>query len=320
MGININAQTGDEFGDLYIKSSQKVFEVLHTRVMRMWLMLDSIFKMTSLSREYMKCVEVFHTLTNKVVAAKQSSLKAAMIAGEQETFDEQKSFVDQLFHQASIDNKNWTTEEIKDEISSMIAAGGDTTSHNLSFTIILLAMFPEIQDKVYQEILSIEEINEGDGFGLNMEACSKMTYTEKVLKESLRLFPSAPIIARQCTGNVKLKTKDIVVPKGVNIVIAISVMHRDKEFWGENADKFDPENFSKENVAKRHPNCFVAFSGGQRNCVGTKFTILSMKTILYKLLKAYRLETDEKFEDIKCQFHLLLDKVGGWQVKLYPRN
>lgn len=314
MGININAQKGEEFGDLYIRSTQKVFEVLYTRTMKMWNMWEPIFKMSSLRREFTKCIEVFHSLTDKVIEAKISSLESTMIE------DEQKTFVDQLFYQASIDSNNWTVDEIKDEIASMIAAGGDTTSHALSFTILLLAMFPDVQEKILQEVLLINEINEGDGFGINMETCNKMTYTEQVIKESLRLFPSAPIVARQATGDVKIKTRDIVIPKGVNIVVGISQLHRDKSIWGPEAEKFNPENFSKENVAKRHPNSFIAFSGGPRNCVGYKFTNLSMKVTLYKLLKAYRLETDEKLEDVKCEFHLLLDKVGGWRVKLFPRD
>ena len=313
MGININAQKGEEFGDLYIKSTQKVFKVMHTRTMKMWYMWEPLYNLSSLKRDFMECVKVFHKLTDKVIEAKRSSLQSEMVE------DEQKTFVDQLFYQASIDSNNWTTDEIKDEISSMIAAGGDTTSHSLSFTILLLAMFPKVQEKVLEEIFLIDEINEGDGLELNMEACNKMTYTEKVIKESLRLFPPAPIVARQTTGDVKLKTRNIVVPKGVNLVVGISMLHRDKNVWGPNADKFDPEHFSKENIAQRHPNAFIAFSGGQRNCVGYKFTHLSMKVLIYRLLKAYRLETDEKFEDIKCEFHLLLDKVGGWRVKLYPR-
>lgn len=313
MGININAQTGEEFGDLYIKSTQKVFKLLFKRTMYMWYMWEPFFKISALRREYMECVEIFHKLTDKVIEAKVNSLESAMRE------DDQKTFVDQLFYQASIDPNNWTPDEIKDEISSMIAAGGDTTSHALSFLVVVLAMYPDIQDKVFQEMVTTDELNEGDGLEINMEMCSKMTYTDKVIKESFRLFPPAVIVARQTTGDVKLKTRGLVVPKGVNIIIGLSMLHRDKKFWGPDAEKFDPENFSKENIAKRHPNCYVPFSGGQRNCVGQKFTNLTVKVFLYKLLRAYRLETDEKFEDIKCEIHLLLDKVGGWRVKLQPR-
>lgn len=313
MGIKINAQKGDEFSDLYLNSTRKIFKVLYTRVMKMWYMWDPIFNMSSLKREYMECVNVLNVLTDKIIESKRGSMGSEMVQSEQ------KSFVDQLFYQASIDGKNWTPAEIKDEISSMIAAGGDTTSHTFCFVIILLAIFPEVQEKVFQEVLSVDEMSDDDGLEISMEACGKMTYTEQVIKESLRLFPAAPIIGRQCTGDIKIKTKDLVIPKGTMLIIGISMLHRSKKFWGPDADKFNPENFSKENVANRNPNHYVAFSGGPRACVGYKFAMLSMKVLLCKILKAYKLETDEKYEDVKCEFHLLIDKVGGWRVKLQPR-
>lgn len=202
----------------------------------------------------------------------------------------------------------------------MIAAGADTTSHSLGFTILLLAMFPEVQDKVFQEIRTIDEMVERSDKKFNIEACNRMTYTGQVIKESLRLFSSSTIIGRFTTGDVKLKTNDLVIPKNVYAVLGISMLHRDENIWGPQASTFNPDNFEKENVAKRHAHAFAAFSGGPRNCVGLKFANLSMKVMLYKLIKAYRLDTDEKFDDIKCEFHLLMKKVGGWNIKLYPRN
>lgn len=313
MGIKLNTQQGDEFGDLYIKATQRAFEILYTRVMKTWMAFDPVFKLSSLSREFMECVQVFHKLTDKVVEEKRSYGENPL-SGKR-----QKTFVDELFYQASVDNKNWTNKEIRDEISSMIAAGADTTSHSLSFTILLLAMFPDVQEKVFQEIRAIDKTIDGDSSRINIEVCNKMTYTGQVIKESLRLFSPSTIIGRFTTGDVQIKTNNLVIPENVFVVIGMSMLHRDKSIWGPGADEFNPDNFSKENIAKRSPNHFVAFSGGQRNCVGLKFANLSMKVMLYKLLQAYRLETDEKFEDIKCDFHLLMKKVGGWQVKLNPR-
>lgn len=315
MGINIKSQEGNEFGDLYIKSTEKAFKLLYQRVFKIWYAVsDSFYQTSSLYREFMECCKVFHMLTDKVVEEKRHS-RPATTGGKR-----QKTFVDELFHQASIDNQNWTNKEVRDEISSMIAAGADTTSHSLAFTVLLLAMFPEVQEKVFQEIQSIDESIECDDKKINIEACGRMTYTGQVIKESLRLFASSTLIGRYTTGDVKLKSNNLIIPKNVYLVIGISMLHRDPEYWGQEAHEFNPDNFSKENIAKRHRHSFVAFSGGQRNCVGLKFANLSMKVMLYKLLKAYRIETDEKFEDIRCEFHLLMKKVGGWKIKLHPRE
>lgn len=314
MGTDIKTQKGDEFGDIYIKSTQKAFEILYTRVMKTWYAFEPIYKLSSLRHEFKECCQVFHKLTDKVIDEKRNTQEKSM-GGKR-----QKTFVDELFHQASIDNENWTNKEIRDEISSMIAAGADTTSHSLSFTILMLAMFPDVQDKVVQEINSIECFIEGDDKRFNIETCNKMIYTGQVIKESLRLFPPSTIIGRYTNGDVQIKTNNLVIPSDVFVIVGISMLHRDKTVWGAEADKFNPDNFSRENIAKRHPNAFLAFSGGQRNCVGLKFANLSMKVILYKLLKAYRLETDEKFEDIRCEFKLLMKKVGGVKIMLSPRK
>lgn len=315
MGIDIGSQRGNELGDVYIRSTQKAFKIFYQRVMRIWFSVDAIFKMSRLHREFMDCVQVFHKLTDQVIGEKRTSLQSSQPSGKQ-----RKTFIDELFHQASIDNENWTDKEIRDEVSSMIAAGADTTSHSLGFTVLLLAMFPEVQEKVFREVCAINEMIQGDDSRMSIEACNRMTYTDQVIKESLRLFSSSTIIGRFTTGDVQLKTNNLVVPKNVYAVLGISMLHRDPNIWGPQADRFDPDNFTRENMSERHPHAFAAFSGGPRNCVGLKFANLSMKVMLFKLIKAYRLDTDEKFDDIKCEFHLLMKKVGGWNVKLHPRK
>jgi len=300
MGIKIDSQRGQPMGNAYIESTHRAFEIFVTRVFRIWWSVDSIFQFSPLHKEFSKCTRVFHQLTDKVIAEKRSNQDAKR----------QKTFIDEIFN---ANGSSWTDKEIRDEISSMIAAGADTTSHSLSFTILLLAMFPDVQEKVYREV---QEIGDAQ---LSMETCSKMTYMGQVIKESLRLFAPSTIIGRYTTGNVTIKTNNLTIPKNVFVIIGMSMLHRQREIWGDDANQFNPENFSKENCAKRKAGSFVAFSNGLRNCVGIKFADLSMKVILFKLLQAYRLETDEKFDDIKCEFRLLMRKVGGWKVKLYPR-
>lgn len=180
-------------------------------------------------------------------------------------------------------------------------------------------MFPDIQQKVYEEINYIDSLIDNDPTKIDIKILDKLEYTNQVILESLRLFSSSTIIGRYTTGDVKIKSRNLVIPKGVFLVIGFSMLHRNEKYWGPNAAKFDPENFSKENIRNRHPNAFIAFSGGPRNCVGLKFADLSMKMLVYKILKAYKLETDEKFEDIRCEFHLLMKKVGGWYIKISPR-
>lgn len=132
----------------------------------------------------------------------------------------------------------------------------------------------------------------------DFDMLQKLVYTEMVIKESMRLYPVGPVILRTTTTDVPLRecfkfnivrihnfdsipfsifvlhahphiaTRNLVIPKGVTIIIPIFIMQRDEEIWGPEAHLFNPENFSAENVAKRHPCSFIPFSYGQRNCFG----------------------------------------------------
>lgn len=93
-----------------------------------------------------------------------------------------------------------------------------------------------------------------------------LTYTEMCIKESLRMYPSVPLISR-------LASKDIDtfsgyrIPKGTHIHIHIYDMHHNPEIYPD-PEKFDPDRFLPENSMNRHPFAFLPFSGGSRNCIG----------------------------------------------------
>ncbi len=185
---------------------------------------------------------------------------------------------------------------------------------------MLLAMFPDVQEKAYQETKMIDDLIDNDPTLININILDQMEYIHQVIQESLRLFPSAPMIGRLTTGEVHLKTRNLVIPEGVNLVIAVAILHRNKKIWGLDADKFDPDRFSRENKSRRHPHAFIGFSNGPRDCVGVKFAYLSLKMVIYKIIRAYRLETDEKFEDVTCVYSAILRKAGGWRVRISSRS
>ncbi|XP_015366846.1 PREDICTED: cytochrome P450 4g15-like [Diuraphis noxia] len=83
---------------------------------------------------------------------------------------------------------------------------------------------------------------------------------------------------------------------------------------------FNPENFSPENVAKRHKYSFIAFSGGPRSCIGSKYAMLSMKVTLSTFLRYFSVHTDIKLTDIKLKVDLLIRSVHGYPVTIRPRD
>lgn len=98
-----------------------------------------------------------------------------------------------------------------------------------------------------------------------LEDLPKLKYTERVIKESLRVFPGAPFVARVVEEDVDLG--DVVIPRGANIGLGYLHLHRSEKYWKEPL-KFDPDRFLPERLINRHPYTWLPFSGGPRNCVG----------------------------------------------------
>lgn len=87
-------------------------------------------------------------------------------------------------------------------------------------------MFPDVQDKVFQEINSNECFIQGDDKKINIETCNKMSYTGQVINEALRLFPPLTIIGRYTNGAVQIKNDNVVIPSDVFVIIGVSMLHR----------------------------------------------------------------------------------------------
>jgi cytochrome P450 family 4 len=95
----------------------------------------------------------------------------------------------------------WTDEEMMEEIQTMTAAGSDTTAITLSFATIMLAMHQDIQEKLFKEMCDIFENTDRDP---TLDDLTRMDYLERVIKETMRLFPIAPVLLRQVQEDIKI--------------------------------------------------------------------------------------------------------------------
>ncbi|KAJ3620579.1 hypothetical protein MTP99_004514 [Tenebrio molitor] len=105
----------------------------------------------------------------------------------------------------------WTDQEMVSETQTMIAAGSDTTAITLSFATIMLALHQGIQEKLYKEMCDIFENTDRDP---TLDDLTRMDYLERVIKETMRLFPIGPVLFRQVQEDIKIR--DIVIPKVAN--------------------------------------------------------------------------------------------------------
>lgn len=176
-----------------------------------------------------------------------------------------------------------SVEQLIDEIKVLFIAGHETTANALTFTLHLLGQNPEVQQKVFQEIIEVESQTENV-----IEQLQKMTYTNAVLNESMRLYPPAWITDRQNLEDDSLA--QFKIKKDTLIGVSFYELHRNPKYWS-NPDEFIPERFLGEQK-KESMQYFYPFGAGPRMCIGTGFAIYEMCLTIEQIVKKYRIQSN----------------------------
>ncbi|CAH2050525.1 unnamed protein product, partial [Iphiclides podalirius] len=192
------------------------------------------------------------------------------------------------------------TAGVEEEVDTFIFEGHDTTASGLTFLLMLIANHPYIQDRIVEEL---KEIFRDTKRAAAMEDFAAMSYLDRCIKESLRLYPPVPMISRKLDEDVQLSK--YTVPAGTLCHIQIYDLHHNERLY-PNPLKFDPDRFLPENVAGRHNYAYVPFSAGPRNCIGQKFAMMQMKSAVSAILRNYVLLPVTSCSDLCFQSDLVL--------------
>ncbi|XP_030239397.1 cytochrome P450 4p1 [Drosophila navojoa] len=204
---------------------------------------------------------------------------------------------------------------ICEEVDTLMFEGFDTTSIGLIFGLMNMSLYQDKQELCYQEI---SEHIADDFSNLDLNQVSKLKYLECFVKETMRLFPSVPIMSRKTLKETEL-ANGLILPPGAQIVMHIFDVHRNPKYWSS-PEEFQPERFFPENSRDRHTYAYVPFSAGQRNCIGQKFALLEMKTLLIVILKKFIVLPLVDPKDIVFHTGITLRCKNDIRVKLVRRS
>ncbi|GMT18690.1 hypothetical protein PFISCL1PPCAC_9987, partial [Pristionchus fissidentatus] len=176
-------------------------------------------------------------------------------------------------------------DEVVSQCIIMLLAGFETTSNSLSYLTHFLANYPDVQQKMREEIE-----RECKGENVEYESLVNLKYTEAVIKESLRHYPLASfIVNREC---VKATTVcGYEMEAGDMIMTDTWSLHMDKTIWGEDVEEFRPERWLEDTS---HPRvAFQSFGEGPRMCIGMRLAFMEEKIILAHFMKNFVVRVSE---------------------------
>ena len=173
-----------------------------------------------------------------------------------------------------------SAREIRDQLMTLFLAGHETTSHALTWTWYLLAQNPRVEQKLHQEL---DHVLAGKTPGF--DDLPALPYTEQVIKEAMRLYPPAYVLARRARCDTEVG--GYKVPAGSELVMWIYMTHHDARWYPE-PDAFKPERFEPDAIALRPKLSYLPFGGGPRSCIGAEFAMLEARLILATLAQYFQ--------------------------------
>ncbi|KAH9617657.1 hypothetical protein KSS87_004722 [Heliosperma pusillum] len=308
------------FGSSY-KQGQRIFELLKEQTDIAVHMLGSVYFPglkyipTAGNRRFKQIEDELQNLLKGIVNKRKQETEA----GEETKNDLLGLLLDsnsKAIQQAANSNSQqlgMNLQEVIDECKLFYFAGQETTSVLIVWTMILLSKYQDWQARAREEVLKT--------FGNDLpdfEGLSHLKTVTMILYEVLRLYPPATHLTRRVYKDAKLG--DISLPAGTLMTFPILFIHRDTEYWGDDAEEFKPERFA-EGVSKATSgkNTFFPFGWGPRICIGEKFSMIEAKMVLSMILQRFSFELSPTYAHAPMTV-IFLQPQHGAQIILHSRK
>ncbi|RPD55361.1 cytochrome P450 [Lentinus tigrinus ALCF2SS1-7] len=231
--------------------------------------------------------------------------KSALTGGDEKTkhdVSEGRDIMSVLLkaNMAASEGDRLPDEELIAQMSTLIYAGMDTTSNAMTRLLQKLAEHPDVQEKLRQEVIDAQ-----NGQDMGYDELQQLQYLDAVCRETLRLYPPVPFVCRELDMILPLSQairgvdgqmmSQVHVPKGTTVVVDLQASNRNPALWGEDAYEWKPERWlapvpqalEDANIPGVYSH-LMTFFGGQRSCLGFKFSQLEMKVLVSVLLSSFR--------------------------------
>ncbi|CAG9858211.1 unnamed protein product [Phyllotreta striolata] len=274
---------------------RRVIDLLTYRYVSIWLNVRFLWNLSKTKKEIDKCLEIFENHVQQI-------LKKRIEKNGQDKFE------NDLFRYIDT-NPGFSKAEVSDidVIKPLLALSVEVSSITLCTVLITLALYPDIQQQVHQEVVDVVGQQQ-----IKISDLPRLELTDRVIKETMRLFPPFTIYARETTAELHLD--QYIIPADSTMVIFPELVHRNPKYWKDPL-QFDPNRFLPEAVAQRNPYAYIPFSHGARNCLGWEHSLVNLKIVTATVIRDLKVFTDYKsIEEIKRNFKLILKLPEGCKL------
>ncbi|KRT84522.1 cytochrome P450 [Oryctes borbonicus] len=254
----------------YLKARVDYFTILGERMYSLLLANQFFFRISSSFNVMQKALDIIKQYTLSIIKAKEGKA-------------ENDSKVANHLIDILIAN-DVRGEMLNHQINTFILAGHDTTAQSMCFTMYELSKNPQLQQRLFEEIISV--IGKDPNTEITSADLQEMKYLEAVVKESLRLHSIVPIIERKISHSIEFN--GVTYPKDTTFMFHIGGIHTSEDHF-PNPEKFDPDRFMPENSHTIQKNAFMPFAIGPRDCIGKFFAMLEVKYFIAQCIQKFEL-------------------------------
>lgn len=225
---------------------------------------------TPAQRRYDRAMTEFETLIDAVIEERRSA----------DDPTDRNDLLSLLLTTETPNGYRHSEAEIRDQLLTFLFAGHETTSLALTYTVLLLTQHSDVHERLHEEwdaVLGSTDPTPSD--------VTDLTYTDHVVRESLRLYPPAFAVFRTATEDISLG--GYVIPEGTNVTIPQFRLHRDPRFY-DNPRTFEPDRWA--DPPERPEYAYFPFGGGPRHCIGMRFAMMELKLVLPTMLRRVEFE------------------------------
>ena len=256
-------------------------------------------------RRYAEDIRIMHRIADDLIAQRKAGASS----------DVKKDLLSRMLEgRDPVTGEGLSDENIRYQMVTFLGAGHETTSGLLSFALYFLVKHPDVMARARDEVDQVLGMDTTPRF----EHLARLPYLEQVLKESLRVWPTAPAFGRRPLEDTVIGGR-YFVQRHQPLTVLTPMLHRDPRVWGDDPERFDPDRFAPEAAAKLPANAWKPFGTGQRACIGSVFAMQEAHLFLASALQRFDLTAHDPSYRLEIKETITL-KPEGFLIHAKPRR